>query len=858
MSTKTTFKRVALVTVAALGFGVLTSVAPASAATIAPTGITAGSVGPTRVGMPTTVTFAVVHPVAATANDTFTATATLTTKPALSTGTVIQVVNGATSEATITRLNRAAASVYANAAVSGSSASATVSTGTATVVSISTTTSYVSVTLTPDVEGTYQFLLSTGNATYTAGDKSAVVSITTAGAPATVAMTTIASTIATGGTHGSPIKVVLKDANGVVTKPTATEGINLTVTTGSALFAGAATLAIASADFASGSTVVKIQDATASDTVVVTSSGAGTLGSTTTLASTLAMTSSKTSATAAATDAEWQQGTGVATTGFSLVSQTSLIFPSTATSQSIGLKALTANGTAAETTASATKYTTVTIVDTDGAIIKSGLSYDVVLSQAGGGATITSALSVTATLGSTYQYTVTTTLTGGTSLIVSGATAVATTTGAISPAVVNSALLGVNTFTSKITDQFGSAIANAAIIASVSAGRNSTKAAVNMLSDASGYVSYTLTDSGTQGTTDTILFDGPTDVNATVTYGLATVKTATLTGGNTTAGVTSPTNTVNDITAGDGAEGGVQPFTVTVKDANGALLSGLPVVWTVSGTTAAITSTTKTGYTSAAGTNSANVYAWVAGTYTVTATVGGVAATGTITFGQTGAGEERSISVKANGPVVTATVVDRFGNPVPGVTVYATKTGDGYFGSGSTKTSGVSDTDGTVDFVISGASAVVKVSTLSYSATVGTCPSGQTGALKGNANCTALAADATAFTASTAGTAVKAEAGVGASFDAAGVSSATVEVVIADNASAASDAASEATDAANAATDAANAAAEAADAATAAAQDAADAVAALSTQVSEMVNALKKQITALTNLVIKIQKKVKA
>jgi hypothetical protein len=77
-------------------------------------------------------------------------------------------------------------------------------------------------------------------------------------------------------------------------------------------------------------------------------------------------------------------------------------------------------------------------------------------------------------------------------------------------------------------------------------------------------------------------------------------------------------------------------------------------------------------------------------------------------------------------------------------------------------------------------------------------------------------------------------------------------------AQAAVDAAAEATDAANAATDAANAAAEAADAATAAAQDAADAVAALSTQVSEMVDALKKQITALTNLVIKIQKKVKA
>ena len=79
-----------------------------------------------------------------------------------------------------------------------------------------------------------------------------------------------------------------------------------------------------------------------------------------------------------------------------------------------------------------------------------------------------------------------------------------------------------------------------------------------------------------------------------------------------------------------------------------------------------------------------------------------------------------------------------------------------------------------------------------------------------------------------------------------------------DAAQAATDAASEAIDAANAATDAANAAAEAADAATAAAQDAADAVAALSVSVAAMIDSLKKQITALTNLVIKIQKKVKA
>jgi trimeric autotransporter adhesin len=75
---------------------------------------------------------------------------------------------------------------------------------------------------------------------------------------------------------------------------------------------------------------------------------------------------------------------------------------------------------------------------------------------------------------------------------------------------------------------------------------------------------------------------------------------------------------------------------------------------------------------------------------------------------------------------------------------------------------------------------------------------------------------------------------------------------------AATDAANEATDAANAATDAALAAADAADAATDAAQDASDAVAALSASVSKLISSLRAQITSLTNLVIKIQKKVKA
>ena len=86
---------------------------------------------------------------------------------------------------------------------------------------------------------------------------------------------------------------------------------------------------------------------------------------------------------------------------------------------------------------------------------------------------------------------------------------------------------------------------------------------------------------------------------------------------------------------------------------------------------------------------------------------------------------------------------------------------------------------------------------------------------------------------------------------------ATTTVVNVDS-SAAQAAAEEATAAANDATDAALSAAEAAEAATAMAQEAVDAVAELSAQVTSLISALRAQITALTNLVVKIQKKVKA
>jgi len=345
-----------------------------------------------------------------------------------------------------------------------------------------------------------------------------------------------------------------------------------------------------------------------------------------------------------------------------------------------------------------------------------------------------------------------------------------------------------------------------------------------------------------------------------LTYGTTTVTTLDILGPNDTAANTPDTNVtfserIGINAAKGGATGTKATVTVTAKDALGVVMAGVPVSFSVAGTTAAILSTAKTVYTAADGTASTSVYAWATGSYVVTATAGGKTSTSTVYFAQITPTYARTITAAVSGGTVTATVKDRYGNAVPNVTVWATKTGTGYFGSGSSSTSGTTSEAGTVDFYVNGSASV----TVSLgNSTAADASYGQSGSAVGYVK-QGDGATPAAVTASAAGTATTAETGVGAAFAAAGINSATVSVEAGVSAAeTAADAAAEATDAANAATDAANAAAEAADAATAAAQDAADAVAALSAQVATLISGLKAQLTALTNLVIKIQKKVKA
>jgi hypothetical protein len=855
MSTKTTFKRIALVAVAALGFGVLTSVAPATAAANANiTAITAGTSGPARVLVSSgATTITVTH--AETTGDVGvdTVTAQITSAPTGSINAVLtfsasaESLGGPNGTGTYTASTKTDQLTAANAGV----AVAVVAPNRLATLK----TTKLKVSLNADIAGTYTILVTADAASaagYSAGKISTAYTITTAGAPTVLTATAVAGTVTTAGL-GQIFSLSMKDAAGNATILGLNESVlvsdnsdatTLYKETGASNTTVASSFGSTDANVSGAYYVRAAKTATlATGTAVLTFAGSGLLlpSLTVNVTETLQATATElTGSTAKCTTAT--SCTGVTASGNQAISTS-------------GAQSLTFTNTAAFGLTTAATYHQVYVINA------AGLQYS---------SFATVALNAT-TASLTAAFTAPAPATGATtSVILGGVTAVMTYVAATASTIavsgstsVLSATAGATTWAIYAADTYGNAAQYVPVSVTV-AGRNTVATKALGVTDVNGFITYTLTDAGTTGTSDTLTFSstaGPASVTASVTYGTVTVAKVSFSGGGTLKGVAPVTATVNALKSGDTPEASAQSASVVLTDASGNLLAGVPVVWTVSGTTAAINSTMVTTYSTSAGVATSSVYAWVAGTYTVTATSGGITGTGTYTFANSDATTARVLSATADGGIVSAKVVDRFGNPVSGVTVYASRvSGTGYFGTGVTKTPSTTGVDGIAEFILNGA-AEIKVSTLDYNAVAGTNAPGQTCALAGNLTCALGVTAAVAFTATTAGTTTLAAANVGSTFAPAGVSSVTVAVnnnAAADSSQAAADAAAEATDAANAATDAANAAAEAADAATAAAQDAADAVAALSTQVSEMVSALKKQITALTNLVIKIQKKVKA
>jgi hypothetical protein len=724
-----------------------------------------------------------------------------------------------------------------------------------------------SLTFTPTTAGVYSVVVwnesSTSGVAALSGSESFKTFTINVGSTSasTVTLTGFGTTAATGGTSGSLVKVSLKDAAGNITIPATGETVTLTpsgtgviskVNDGTVTSAAGAAYNLSASDFGqSGSAWVNVTAATEQDlTVTATISGSSSAAIALSFKTvTATITSSPLPYSATAT------GYAAYTAGATLSASVPL-GATTTTYRSPGAYSATTP-----------VYHSYAVADVSGRVtgsLPTTGSYD-----------WEAAASVGSTLFSSYSVTMTSTLTTHNYTITNNIGATTTTAAAVStgvltltPATINATSGSSVTITGTLKDTFGRALASTVVTASVT-GRNPTTVSQSVVTDSLGNYSFVIADANTTSllTSDSVTVGSTayttTSKVATILYGTANAAAKVVVSSDDyTDGVANNSVAAQPIVASTtavtgkaGAEAGIKTITAVITNAAGAILAGVPVKWTVSGTTAAILSTKATTYTDNTGKATTSVYAWATGTYTVTATAGAVSGTATETFAQSTAASARTISATVSGGVVTATAKDRFGNAVSGVRVYAKiASGSGFFGTGVLSTYADTAADGTAAFVVAGGSASVTVSNISFSDPAGTVV-GQTGAAAGK---DIGGVDATTFGASVAGTATVAEYGVGSTFSAAGVASATVAVEITNASETAADAAAEATDAANAATDAANAAAEAADAATAAAQDAADAVAALSTQVSEMVNALKKQITALTNLVIKIQKKVKA
>jgi hypothetical protein len=896
MSTKTTLKRIALVVVSALGFGLMATVAPANATLRAPTSISFDGTTGLRAGETKAITVTFALPTGTVTGDTIAVVARVTSAPASS----FAIGRAATSGVAAANSTVATADTFTWAEPgSGNGSYGTISANTHNAAGAtsndnwtaaaeytidssagdSLTTGRLTLNIKPDAAGSYTVLVGVGSAALLSYDtRSELAGATTANLVAN--LTTSSVTITTGSTPDAVTLAAVtsgapQDTDiGALWKATVTNAgaaTNLSSSETFVLSSNSSTITFAdhtgtdltnntltSSMFSAGVAYFTVQS-TAEETASITITGAGLLSSSVTGTGTVTFTTS-------------DEGTASA---FSIASTTTSLAVNSVATVTAGTYygRPGASSYPFRVTGTAENVETVTVTDTYGKLTgKAGAKYDKTLT-----------LGVTATPYASFTVTPLTAMVAGESFIVNlndsaagvrqvtvTMTASTPTTMTVSNDIRRVAAAASTSFTATLKDQYGAVMANEVVNVSVS-GRNPTTSSAAYTTNSLGQVTHTVTDAGTASVNDTVTFTSSTGSKsdtATIIYGTATAGAVELEGPNTDDTlITYADNT--DIAAGaTGAQATTASVVATVEDASGNPLNGMLITFTVAGTNCAITSSTQSQYTIADGTATAKVYKWTNGSCVVTATSGGQTGTDTVYFAQKTAEEARTIAGSVSGNVITATVKDRFGNPVNGAYVWASRTGGGFFANGASSTSAATGEDGTVQFVYTTDPATAATVKLALgSSTAANQEFGQSAA---GANLVTSTTATDIFTATTVGTAILNETGVGASIAPAGVNSVTVTVAAAVSSSqaaaeAASDAAAEAIDAANAATDAANLAAEAADAATVAAEearDAADAATAaveeLATQVATLMAALKAQITTLANTVAKIAKKVKA
>ena len=692
MSTKTTFKRIALVAVAALGLGVVTSVAPASAnGAITPTAVAVGTIPAAAVGTTVNIPVTITAPFDATI-DTFTVTVRVTSAPAGS--ALASVANRGSDTATppstgasfITGVIAVGQTTAAKISLDELSNAATLQVGTATqktdlqpsVSALFTASNWVSgvtsgsvnVVFQPDVAGSYTFLVSTATgaptvatAAYAAGDANTSFTVSTATAPTSVTLAAVTGATVAGTTNtvGRLMKATLNTgaalgANQTITLTTNNTNATIDAITAAEILAGtpqssvsyASSVALTSANFVNGVAYFKLRDAvtTTAATTVVTATGSGLLSSSVT--STIAST---TVALAAATAITLNNGTSAVRPGsghVGLVASSTTYTDraaTTATSHTYGVSATTASATAS--------VNRMVVTDTDGEITGLvGATYETTVSAAAGtSTTATGTVSITATLANAEKFILNIknaasdadlaqlTVTGETAAFTTAAGATATAEPASSIYATHGSSVVATVL---LKDQFGAAVANSALTVSVR-GRNATTSSVALATDATGRASYTLADAGTAATVltqSTIVFDTAltADTTVTVNYGVDRVTAVALsTPTSLDTAATGITYTDIDASSTAGASATTTDITATVTDVNGAVLVGVPVTFTTASEGAGILSTHVTVYTGTDGKAISKVFGWTAGIKTFTATAGAIAKTGTVNYRQGGA-----------------------------------------------------------------------------------------------------------------------------------------------------------------------------------------------------------------------------
>jgi len=258
MSTKTTLKRIALVAVSALGFGLMTSIAPASAVDATPTALTVGTLPTAQVGVAHAAPITISVPLPTLAgSDSFTVTARVTSSPVGSAFRDLPAKGltaaGATGVSFGGGIVASGSQVEAKIAIAKASTDTGIiddckAVGTGSVAwgcdytsasrTSAGTSASVVVSVTPDIAGAYTVLVSTNagstQALYSAATNDANVSysFTTASAVASVTLAGVTPASLAGNSNGQIFKATIKDSTGAVAQLAPNETITFSKTSG--------------------------------------------------------------------------------------------------------------------------------------------------------------------------------------------------------------------------------------------------------------------------------------------------------------------------------------------------------------------------------------------------------------------------------------------------------------------------------------------------------------------------------------------------------------------------------------------------------------------------------------------------